>query len=287
MRILLFGGTGMLGRAIIRYARERDHIVKHYSHAEAPLTEYGTVDTCFDLDKPDIVINAAGMIPPTAGKDSEVDRVNVPLRMIRANAEGPFVLSTIARYHSVPMIHVSTDCVFSGQYIDEPLQVETDRPDATDVYGRSKALGELCLGSDGKVTVVRCSFIGPRHGLVRWFLDQPEHAVVKGYANAMWSGSTVDAVANGLIDIAEQGGTGRLEHLSTRDQHSKYDVLLTLALALRRPDIQIEPSDEPRIYRALVPTIPIEFGAREFKTVQTWQKREAGHAPRTQHQTDE
>lgn len=257
MKILLFGGTGMLGRAIRSEAKARNYEVLWETSLGCPITDFGTITTWLAAESPAVVINAAGMIPPTAGHDSELDRTNLDLRMIRANAEGPHVLALACRLNKVPLVHVSTDCVFSGQLIDEPLVADRDRPEPDSLYGATKAVGEYCWGSDGRVTVVRTSFIGPRHGLVRWFLDQPQNATVEGYSRVTWSGSTVWEVARRLLDIAAEP-TGKLEHLAT-EETSKYDVLLALAKHLR-PDITVRPVRNPLIWRSLEPTLPLEFG---------------------------
>lgn len=254
--VIVLGAAGMLGRAVVTAAHQRGLRTLALQHTDCDLTQPHDV---FDRlrsassHNPVAIINCAGVIPVRSRIDYE---------MVAANAVAPHI---IARYAAdrrvfaepVRVIHVSTDCVFSGipdpRYSGRRYWAE-DRPDPTDLYGRSKLAGEV---SAPHVLNVRTSFIGPRHGLWAWLAAQPEGATVEGWANAMWTGSTVQAVAAVLVDLSIASSITGVVHLATLDKLSKYDVLLWLAIHLGRLDVQIERVHEPRIDRALLAEVPL------------------------------
>lgn len=248
-KILIFGSGGMLGKALIKACGERfDEVERRgYTHDHVSITDPATVQHVLERERPDVVINAAGAIV-AHGKDSAKT-----VEMMQTNAVGPLILAAAARRLNIPMIHVSTDCVFGG--MSAFPHAATDIPDPTDLYGMSKRAGEACV--ELGATVVRTSFIGREHGLYRWFSERPQGAAVQGWTRALWSGSSVRQVARTLIMQAVGDGfeAGKIEHLATRYPISKLDVLTMLATALDRKDIKIEPVDEPMINRALEPTI--------------------------------
>lgn len=168
--------------------------------------------------------------------------------MVFVDTVGPQILARACREHGARLVHVSTDCVFSGLTRQARYAVG-DFPDARDVYGRSKMVGETLETG----TIVRTSFIGLRHGLLRWLLDQTESGHVNGYRNALWTGSTVWEVARGLVAIAEDPSSHGIVHLATTEVHSKYAVLLRLAEILRL-NVAVVPVESPYVNRALQPT---------------------------------
>ncbi len=257
MKVLLLGGSGMLGAAVHAELADRGHELAWPSHRECDISDGDDVLARLEAVEPDVVLNCAGVSPPAPGKPDIPDR---EIEMVFANACGPQVLAHACRQRGARLIHVSTDCVFSGHLFRSwtngaPLRYEAqDEPDARDIYGRSKIVGET-LGPilDERGAVVRTSFIGLRHGLLRWLLDQAEAGHVNGYRNALWTGSTVWEVARGLADIAEDASSHGIIHLATTEPHSKYDVLLRLAELLRL-NVAIVPVESPYVNRALRPT---------------------------------
>ncbi|KKM85062.1 hypothetical protein LCGC14_1292750, partial [marine sediment metagenome] len=161
-------------------------------------------------------------------------------------------LAAICEEVGAHLIHVSTDCVFSGLKPTWMPYTLLDRPDATDPYGRSKLAGEP---EGAHVTVVRTSFIGPRHGLWQWLVSREPGERVKGWRNAMWSGSTVWQVAWELVRMAADP-PGGLVHLATPEPVSKLSVLEHLKAALGL-DVEIVADDVPAINRGLFPSWPL------------------------------
>lgn len=237
MKVAVFGPGGMLGRQVCEqlgadavpiYKRGRD-LIDMRSLRES-------TDGC------DGIINCAGVIP--------VKNTNVE-DMIYINTLLPHKLSEL----KIPLILVSTDCVFSGRS-NSRYDVQSI-PDPRDYYGKSKAFGEVIAPH---VCVARTSFIGCDHGIMAWLLSAGvaakstgETVVIDGYKNAKWTGSTVGAVAHALINMLVSGVFG-VQHLATEQVISKHDLLLKL-IEVYELNVQIKPIYYPVINRALVPTV--------------------------------
>jgi dTDP-4-dehydrorhamnose reductase len=240
MRVAVIGSHGMLGKAVVTELIEQGHEVGYCPRCN--IMDFDRMAK--GIGECDAIINCAGVIP---GKD------NSPYRMIEANALGPHVL---ARYRK-PMINVSTDCVFRGDRRPMRLSYKyTDVPDAVDDYGRTKALGEV---HTSYILNLRTSFIGFDHGLLAWLLDSRNKESVQGWSNAMWSGSSVKAVAREIVrqvlpDAAQHGGT---YHLATREPISKYQLLEHLVERLGL-QVKVIPTEFPYVNRVLEPdyTLP-------------------------------
>ncbi|RZJ46767.1 MAG: SDR family oxidoreductase, partial [Flavobacterium sp.] len=176
----------------------------------------------FDMDavytiisnvKPDIIINCIGMLIDSSRKK--------PDETIYGNAYFPFLLKKIAEEISAKLIHISTDCVFSGK---SGKYTETSLKDATDLYGLSKSLGEII---DDKNLTIRTSIIGPElkqkgEGLFHWFMNQK--GTINGYKSNIWSGVTTLELAKFLEFIIENPRVG-LVHLTNNGAISKFDLL--------------------------------------------------------------
>lgn len=207
--ILVFGATGMLGHTLCRVLSQNHGVVGtvrgHAKEYRSPLLNvplYSYVDvndmrTVYDAIKttnPDVVINAIGIVkqlPDAANRE----------RSILVNSLLPHKLASICKIHGANLIQISTDCVFDG---NRGGYRETDPTTATDLYGRTKALGEVI---DDRNLTLRTSIIGhelypPYHGLLEWMLRQT-WATVPGYTNAIFSGVTTIELAR-TIDIVIQ-----------------------------------------------------------------------------------
>lgn len=237
MKILLFGGSGMLGSAIQAEANKQGHTIIAPTHEEHDVTNPKR-----GINPADLIINASGTVP-YAGYDYS------------ANSIGAFKIAQSAKFWEIPLIHISTDCVFSGKAITWN-KIE-DVPDPIDLYGVSKRYGELVVQAIyPEALILRTSFIGPQHGLLRWFLDLPKYSKIEGYKQALWSGSSVYEVARRVLALDVKHFSG-IQHLATYEPVTKCAVLEMLASKLR-PDISIKRVQKPVIHRALAPTILLE-----------------------------
>ena len=257
MKILVLGAYGMLGHKLFtRLGRDFDvygtcrELKANESWSSmfpAPrmfpwvkAEEPGTVLTPIRKVKPDVVINCIGIV-------KQLEASNDPIQAMIVNGLFPHQLARTCEKEQARLIHFSTDCVFSGK---KGKYKPTDLTDAEDLYGRTKAFGEV--NRRGCVTI-RSSIIGrelgTRTGLVEWFLSQ-KGKDVQGYRNAIYSGFTTIETSNAVRMIIEKHSelSGTVQIASK--PISKYD-LLNLIKEKMRLDIKIEPEFEHRIDRSL------------------------------------
>ena len=195
MKILVFGSTGMLGHTLIKYLQTKKSL-----SVEFTIREESKQDTCkrifgknakFIVNannpdsaliaikkyKPDYCINCLGLI-------KQKDESNNFLKSININSLLPHLLSKYCAQYNSKLIHISTDCVYSGR---EGNYSEENIPDPIDFYGKSKLLGEV---SNKNAITIRTSIIGPEinssKGLFEWFRSSKD--IVYGYSNAWFSG---------------------------------------------------------------------------------------------------
>jgi dTDP-4-dehydrorhamnose reductase len=256
-RVLIFGASGMLGHRLWRECKDRfdafgtvrgragslpdggggedDRIVGGVSAEELE-----SVDSAIARTSPQVAVNCIGIV-----KQSEAARRAAG--MVEVNSLFPQHLAGICGTRGVRLIHISTDCVFSGR---QGGYDELDLPDPADLYGRSKLAGEP--ESPGALNL-RTSMIGweltTRNGLLEWFASQEEGAVT-GFRHAVFSGPTVPEVARLIAKIAEAHPKLAGTYHVGAAPISKYELLVKIrdALGLR---VEIEPADEPRIDRSL------------------------------------
>ncbi len=194
MKVLVLGANGMIGHVMFRvlsqhqdwvvFGTERTRSASQSQPAIASKNMLTGIDlTCpdsltklFAQVKPDVVVNCAGLT-------KHLPDSNDALRALPINSLLPHRLADLCLISNARLIHVSTDCVFSGE---KGNYLETDRPDANDLYGKSKELGEV---KDRNAITLRTSTIGhelnSHHGLLEWFLLQ---STCKGYRKAIFSG---------------------------------------------------------------------------------------------------
>jgi dTDP-4-dehydrorhamnose reductase len=257
-RVLVLGGTGMLGHtlfsalsvdprldvyATVRSAKELSgwlpigKMKKIYPNIDSYHID-SLVKVLADV-KPDIVVNCIGII-------KQVPEAQDPIATITANALLPHRLAQLCSASGARLIHVSSDCVFNGE---KGNYTEHDFSNATDLYGRTKFLGEV---NYSHCVTLRTSIIGHElkgnYGLVEWFLGQNEN--VQGFRKTVYSGFPTVEFSRIIRDyvIPNQEMTG-LYHVSSAPI-SKYE-LLKLISAQYGKKIQIEPDNSVRIDRSL------------------------------------
>ena len=194
--------------------------------------DFDSISKAFAFVRPTVVINCIGIVKQgSAAKD--------PLMSISINGLFPHRLALLCQASGVRLVHISTDCVFSGR---KGGYRENDVADAEDLYGRTKYLGEV--GSDGCLTL-RTSMIGRElqgtHGLIEWFLSQGGKTI-SGYTQAVFSGFTTQALAEIIVKlVTEQPGMNGVWHLAA-EPINKFE-LLTLVKRIYNLDIQINPDE--------------------------------------------
>ncbi|MEW6172564.1 MAG: SDR family oxidoreductase [Bacillota bacterium] len=261
-KILILGITGMLGHALFaRLSKCRDFDVFGTARDTSALSKWfspellgktrGNVNadnidtitrTIADI-RPDIVINAIGII-------KQAPAAQDPLKAIAVNALLPHRIALLCKAAGARLIHISTDCVFSG---GKGRYIEDDIADAVDLYGRTKLLGEVVYPH---CITLRTSIIGHelkgKHGLVEWFLAQ--EGEVRGFSRVMFSGLPTVELARVIADyVIPDGGLNGLYQVSSHPI-SKYDLLRLVADRYRKT-IVIEPEASPSRDRTLDSTL--------------------------------
>jgi dTDP-4-dehydrorhamnose reductase len=253
--VLVIGGTGMLGHKVWQRFRDRfDTWVTVRSSASGSTGLFPPERTIADVRADDVdgVIRACGRARPTVivncvGIVKQAKAATDPLPSITINALFPHRVAALGDALGARTIHISTDCVFAGT---RGHYTERDVPDAYDLYGRSKLLGEI--SGPGRLTL-RTSIIGRElsatTGLAEWFLSQ-RGARVKGYTAARFSGLTTAALASVLADIVERHrDLSGVYHVASAPI-SKHELLHKLNAAFGA-GVQIDPDDSVRIDRTL------------------------------------
>lgn len=255
--VLILGASGMLGNAAMRvFAEEPGYDVYGTVRNAASIrffpeplrgrvvagVEANSVDDLLGVVarfRPDTVINCVGVV-------KQFDASNDPLVTLPLNTILPHRLARLCQAVGARLIHISTDCVFDGRRGDYR---EDDVANATDLYGRSKLLGEVYYRN---AITLRTSIIGHEmdgnHALIDWFLSQ--RGSVNGFAKAIFSGlTTVElsrVIAQHVIPRPELSG---LYHVSV-DPINKHD-LLSLVADVYGKTIDIVRREEPVIDRSL------------------------------------
>jgi dTDP-4-dehydrorhamnose reductase len=252
--VLILGASGMLGNAALRFFAESPNyrVVGGMRSAGAiakfPAGFRDHLRTGVDLERleplfaevsPDVVVNCVGVV-------KQLQQAEDPLAVIPINSLLPHRLARLCKASGARLIHISTDCVFSGR---KGSYGEEDAPDARDLYGRSKLLGEI---DGGNAITLRTSIIGHElgvpHGLVGWFLSQ--RGRVKGYRRAVFSGLPTVELARVMRDfVIPRPELKGIFHVSA-EPINKYD-LLALVAAQYKHACELAPDDEVVIDRSL------------------------------------
>jgi dTDP-4-dehydrorhamnose reductase len=258
MRILILGGTGMLGHKLFQRADETGHeawaTIRGAQLSGPPATvldpdrvisgvaaeDLAGVARALDAVKPDFVVNCIGVI-------KQAEAALDPIASISINSLFPHQAAALCRERGARFVHISTDCVFAGT---KGMYTEDDPSDALDLYGRSKFLGEV--SGPGAITV-RTSIIGrelaSEYGLVEWFLSEAGGSV-KGFSAAIFSGFTTQALADVLLGpVFEHPELEGLWQVSVEPIDK--NKLLGMLKTAYGVDVEIVPDDSVKVDRSL------------------------------------
>ena len=239
-KVLVLGGTGMLGHAVLKEFKGIDSEVLWTSRTADGIYFDVLLGSTDGLEKllsvGDVVVNCLGI---TKSHINETNPSDVA-RALFVNSLFPNQLACIAEKVGFKVIQIATDCVFSGSEGD---YLETDLHDAKDVYGKTKSLGEP---ASEQVMHLRVSTIGRESGrstmLMEWVLNQPKDAVIPGFTDHFWNGITTNHFAKIARGIIEQGSfTPGIQHIMPADKVTKADLVQEIANAFDRADIHVTP----------------------------------------------
>jgi len=236
MKILILGASGMIGSALYKRLSDESNLEVYGGVRELSIQKYfpeslrkglvmcgdlsvnQSIDSILNKVNPEVVINCAGLTKHK--KEADDPEIAMPI-----NASMPHQFASACDDRGARFIHISSDCVFSGS---KGGYVEDDLPDASDLYGQSKALGEVTQGNS---ITLRTSTIGhelhTNYGLLEWFLSQ--HKECQGFSKAIFSGLPSVVFAEVIKDFVLSNPDLRgLYHVSA-DPINKYELLELIA----------------------------------------------------------
>lgn len=236
--VLVLGGAGMAGFVIASYFREKGYAVTVFDQTSVDGFPC-IVGSAFDTEMLKCVLTAK----PYCAVINCIAILNRACDIYRSEAAFlngwlPHFIADVLKDSKTKLIHISTDCVFSGK--DAPY-TENAVPDAADNYGRTKAVGEV---DNGKDLTFRTSIIGAdrnpdKQSLVNWFMRQTS---AKGFTNVVWSGVSTITLARAAEAAIRQNLSG-VYHLVNNDFISKYDLLQLFNRHFRDSEIEITADD--------------------------------------------
>lgn len=248
MKILVLGATGMAGHMISIYLNEAGHDVtafsrkpfKYCKNINGDITDFNQLQTIIQDGDYDAIINAIGIL----NQDADRNKAHAVL----LNSYLPHYLSQLTETLKTKIIHISTDCVFSGKTGDYS---ETSFKDGETFYDRSKALGEL---TNQKDLTFRCSIIGPDLsvdgiGLFNWFMKQS--GAIKGYRKAIWTGVTTLTLAKAIERALEENLCG-LYNLVNNQKINKFDLLELFNYTMKDGHIEVVEDNQVVVDKSLV-----------------------------------
>ncbi|WP_350299002.1 dTDP-4-dehydrorhamnose reductase family protein [Peribacillus frigoritolerans] len=237
MKVLILGGKGMAGHVITAYFQQNPQYKVFYTSRDPEdkdsiyldITIPTKLEEIIESIKPDIIVNCIGILNDHAS--------NNPKLAFQVNSLLPHELVKLTERNNGKLIHISTDCVFSGT---KGNYTEVDIPDGTSFYAQSKQLGEII--SDKHLTI-RTSIIGPELkedgiGLFQWFMKQRDQII--GYEKVLWNGVTTLELAKAIEALIENNVTG-LYHLGSENKVSKYNLLKLIKRTFNKTDVEILP----------------------------------------------
>ncbi|MGF2617912.1 SDR family oxidoreductase [Rossellomorea vietnamensis] len=251
MNVLVLGGHGMAGHIIVDYLKRQEGY-RVYSTTrtgeddsiQLDVRDLSSVSRVLKETRPEVVINAVGLLNETADK----------------NLKDALIVNSLLPHHITDtleemgtggkLIHISTDCVFSGKSGEYD---ESSVKDGTSVYAKTKSLGEV---TEEPHLTIRTSIIGPELkedgcGLFLWFMKQAGE--IKGFDRVYWNGVTTLQLAKAIDHCLQEGVTG-LYHLCQEDKVSKYQLLTMIKVVFDKTDVTIMKDTEYSSDKSLVKT---------------------------------
>ena len=222
MKIHIIAPDGILGSCATKYFKQQSGYECYTygrpgSSASFSITTRGCRSDLHWVGEGDVILNCLGVLKPSIGDEG------VP-NTILANAFFPYLLSDVGKDRKAKVFHISSDCVYSGDLELHGSYVETDPPDGTDIYARTKSF----VPEYGMT--LRTSFIGhesrekPR-GLLQWVLNHSPGDNITGYTNCWWNGVTCYQLMKCIQTIIEDDlYNNGLYHIHTPDQYSKMGI---------------------------------------------------------------
>lgn len=247
-KVVVLGSTGMAGHVVSMYLQEKGYDVFKTSRSEKngpksasiDVTDFDSLFNWLDWVDADVIVNCIGILQQTCE--------NRPDLAVLINSYLPHCLEEKYKNKECKIIHLSTDCVFSGQ--NGPYN-EDDVPNGRTMYDRSKALGEL---NNNKDLTFRMSIIGPDIdsdgiGLFNWFMNQDGE--VNGWSKAIWNGITTIELSRAIHEAIKQELTG-IYQLVPDESIDKYSLLMLIKKIFQRENVIVHKIDGLQVDKTLI-----------------------------------
>lgn len=264
MKFFVLGCNGMAGHTISLYLKEQGHDVLGFGRLKSPYVDSVVGDVretevlreLITAGNYDAVINCIGILNQYAEQNKALATF--------LNSYLPHFLVEVTENTNTQVIHISTDCVFSGK---RGKYTEEDFRDGETFYDRSKALGEI---EDNKNITLRNSIVGPDInssgiGLLNWFMQQ--NTEVNGYTKAIWTGQTTLQLAKTIEAAAREKACG-LYNTVPDYSISKYDLLRLFNHYLKSDSLKINPVDNLNLDKSLKRTkFEFDYSIPDYETM--------------------
>jgi dTDP-4-dehydrorhamnose reductase len=264
MKIIVMGSAGMAGHMITAYLKSKDYEVvtvakdsgRHWVDIENQ-EELNNFFQSKDSDC-DYIINCIGVLTPNSNED--------PSRTIFINSVFPHLLEKRYKHTDTKVIHLSTDCIFNGK---KGSYLESSIPDEINLYGRSKALGEL---NNDKDITFRMSIIGTeikmvnKTGLLDWVINSPDKEI-NGWTNALWNGMTTLQLAKCIESYIENPRISGIYHLVNNYVYTnKYDLVKLINEVFEAGKVVHKAEGPKEVNKILLDTrMEFEFNIPDYK----------------------
>lgn len=250
-KVLILGSSGLIGHQIYNYLDANSNFdLEDISYRNKPNNQTIQLDATNEYNflkaieeiSPDFIINCIGILIDEADRCME--------KTIFLNALLPHKLKKLADNINARLIHMSTDCVFSG--LKGSSYIETDSKDGRDTYAKTKGIGEVICNNH---LTIRTSVVGPElkdngSELFSWFMRQSNS--IQGFTDVYWSGVSTIELAKAVHWAINNDLTG-LYHITNNDRISKND-LLRLFRKFTNKDIEIHPLNGKNIDKSFIDT---------------------------------
>ncbi len=251
-KILVVGAHGMAGHVVYNYLSSLNKYAMYSFCHKDKLNKDSVIVDAYDKNafsnalleiEPDIIVNCVGLLIKACQDSTE--------KAIYVNAYFPHLIEKIISEHleKSKLIHISTDCVFSGK---KGFYLDSDVKDSLDVYGMTKNLGEVVNNRD---LTIRTSIIGPElkdngQGLFHWLFSNKSKKEVNGYKKSYWGGVTTYELAK-FIEFSIDSNLSGLFQLSNNKKISKFELLKLLVSEFSLP-ININPVDGIDVDKSII-----------------------------------
>ncbi len=253
IKVLILGSAGMAGHIIKRYlsAFNKTYDVYDIARSESDnrrptfildVTDFKSLSNVIENLQPDCIINCIGILNKTAEGSPDL--------AILINSYLPHFLEKITKNSHCKVLHISTDCVFSGL---KGGYLESDLKDGVGFYAQSKALGEIVNSKD---LTIRTSIIGPELntsgiGLLNWFLNQKNQ--ISGYNSAFWSGVTTFELAKFIHFVLTSNSTLEgIFHLTNNTKIDKFSLLEIFKSVFNKTELIINANGNYKVDKSLI-----------------------------------